>query len=318
MHRRQLVADHVRRPVLRHAGADQAVERLRRAPHHVGADVVVLGLGQRARAFLDQRLQDALGEAVLDAAFGGIGQVLLDRVDEGVDDAVGDLARRQRVGGRRVEHREHRIGEGREEGQLVAGLPAADDGAVVGLGAGGRQRQHDAHLHRVGDLGAAGQQDLPGIRRGLVARGRGDELGPVRDRAAAHGQQEVDALGLDHLDGLHQRLEGGIGLDAGELEHRAAGQRRADLVEHAVLLDAAAAVGDQDARVGGNLLPELGDLALAEEDLGGGVEDEVVHGLRLRGGDRRIDSMGRIVPPAPRSRQGTKLLSSCPFLLARG
>jgi hypothetical protein len=55
MQRRQFVTEHVRRPVLRHAGADQAVERQRRGPHQVGAHVVVRGLVQRARTFLDQR-----------------------------------------------------------------------------------------------------------------------------------------------------------------------------------------------------------------------------------------------------------------------
>ena len=55
---RQLVADHVRGPVLRHAAADQAVEGLRGAPHQVRPDRVVLRLGQRLRAFFDQRQQN--------------------------------------------------------------------------------------------------------------------------------------------------------------------------------------------------------------------------------------------------------------------
>ena len=52
----QLVANHVRGPVLRHASANQAVERHGGGPHQVGAVVVHgLGGGEQARAHFDQR-----------------------------------------------------------------------------------------------------------------------------------------------------------------------------------------------------------------------------------------------------------------------
>jgi hypothetical protein len=98
MHRRQFVAEHMGCPVLRHASADQAVQRLGRRPHNIGANVVVFRLFQRFRAIFDQGQQNAFGEAVLNFAVNRVGDVLLNGMDEGVNHAVGDLARRQGVG----------------------------------------------------------------------------------------------------------------------------------------------------------------------------------------------------------------------------
>ena len=100
-----------------------AVEGLRGAPHQVRPRRVVPRLGERLRAFLDQRQQDGLGLAVLQRGIGRISQVLLGRVDEGVDDAVGRLPRRQRVGRLGIEDREPREGVRRDEEQLLAGSP---------------------------------------------------------------------------------------------------------------------------------------------------------------------------------------------------
>lgn len=101
--RRQLVAEKMGGPVLRHAGADEAVERQGRRPHQVGAHGVVLGVAQGLGAFLDQGQQQAFGKAVLHLGVGRVGDVLLDHMHEGIDDAIGDLARRQGVGLGRVE-----------------------------------------------------------------------------------------------------------------------------------------------------------------------------------------------------------------------
>ena len=121
MHRRQFVAKHMRCPVLRHASADQAVQRLGRGPHNVGAHVIIFRLLQRFRAILDQGQENAFGEAVLNFAVNRVGDVLFDGMDEGVNHAVGDLARRQGIGVDRVEDRELRLNVRRHKRAFVAG-----------------------------------------------------------------------------------------------------------------------------------------------------------------------------------------------------
>lgn len=49
-------------------------------------------------AILDQGQENAFGETVLDFAVYRVGHVLLDGMDEGVNHAVRDLARRQGIG----------------------------------------------------------------------------------------------------------------------------------------------------------------------------------------------------------------------------
>ncbi len=153
---------------------------------------------------------------------------------EGVDHAIGDLARRQRIGHHRIQHGEARLHQRREEVLLVAAAFTGDHRAAVGFGAGGRQRQHAAHRHRVGDVAADGLQDMPGVAVGGITGGGGDELGAVNHRPAADRQQEIDVFRLHHLDRFHQRFVGWVRLDAGELPHVAAGQRAIHLIQHAV------------------------------------------------------------------------------------
>ena len=121
MHRRQFVTKHMRCPVLWHASADQAVQRLGRGPHNVGAHVIVFRLLQRFRAILDQGQENAFGEAVLNFAVNRVGDVLFYGMDEGVNHAVGDLARRQGIGVDRIEDRELRLNVGRHKRTFVAG-----------------------------------------------------------------------------------------------------------------------------------------------------------------------------------------------------
>ena len=161
---------------------------------------------------------------------------------------------------------------------LVAAAFTGDHRAAVGFGTGGRQRQHTAHRHRVGDVAADGLQDMPGVAVGGVTGGGGDELGAVNHRTAADRQQEIDVFRLHHLDRFHQRFVGRVRLDAGELPHVAAGQRAVHLIQHAVFLHAAATVGDQDACVRRDLAGHFGNLVFAEQDFGWGMQNEVLHG----------------------------------------
>ncbi|MNY02975.1 hypothetical protein D3C86_1355700 [compost metagenome] len=196
-------------------------------------------------------------------------------MDEGVHDAVGDLAGRQREGRFGIEDREAGVDVLAHERELLAGLPLGDDRVAVHLGAGRRQGQDRAKRQRRLDARALGQ-DVPGIA--LEVHGRRDELGPVEDRAAADGEQELHALLAHQLDGGHQGLEPRVGLDAAELQNLAPRKRLLDLVVHAVGLDAAAAVGQEDLGAGRDLLCQAGDLALAEVDPDRVLETEVLHG----------------------------------------
>ena len=62
---RELVTDHVRRPVVNHALRDPAVQRLRRCPHDVGARGVVVGLFHDDAAVVNEHSAERLGVAVL-------------------------------------------------------------------------------------------------------------------------------------------------------------------------------------------------------------------------------------------------------------
>ena len=267
------------RPVGGHTGTQGAVERHGGGPHQVGAHVVILWIGQRRRPLFDQGAQQAFGKAVLHLGLDRIGGVLLQGVHEGIDHAVGDLARRQRIGGHRIQNGEARLHERREEEELVLGRRFGDDGAVVHLGAGGCQGQHGSQRYRIADLAAIGLQNFPGIAF-ITCRG-GNELAAVDHRATTHGQDIVDAFGLHHGDRLHQGLEMGVGLDATKLLITAAGQCGMHLIQNAILLDAATTIGDEHLGISRDLFGQLSDLPLAEMNAGRIEIGKVVHRMPL-------------------------------------
>ena len=274
--RGELVADHVRGPVLRHTGTNQAVERQRGRPHHVGAvGVHRLRRSQDTRPHFNQRLQNALGEAVLHQRVDGVGQVLLRGVHKGINHAVGQLLRRQRVGLGRVQHRKARKAVGTAKGQLGALGAVRDDGAVVHLRAGGRQRQHGAERHGPRDVAPALFQNAPGVALD-VHRCR-DELDGVDHRAAAHGEQEIEAALTNLLHGAQRRFVAGIGLDARERRVGARAQGLAHLGQRAVLLGAGAAHQDQYTRLRGHQAIQVGHAALAKGNVGRVVKVKIQH-----------------------------------------
>ncbi len=272
-----LVAQHVGGPVLRYTGSDQAVQRQGGTPHDVGAHLVVFRFHQRLGALFQQGQQQALGEAILHLGVDRVGEVLLQDVHEGIHHPVGHLTGRQGVGEHGVEHGKARHHEGREEVHLVAAAAPGHHGTHVHLGTGGRQGQHGAERDGGAHFVAHCLEDVPGIPGRIIMGSRGDELGAVQHGAAADGQQEVDPLGAGQLDRPHQGLVGGVGLDAAEFKQGHAGQFAADLGQQAAAHHAAATVGDEDAGVARQLFTQLGDLALAEQDLGRGMQGEVVH-----------------------------------------
>ena len=272
-------------------------------PHDVGAYGVVLGLGQGLGAFFNQGLQNAFGKPVLQRRIGGVGEVLLHHMGKSVHHPVAHLAHWQRQSGGRVEHRELRVAVVAGEGHLGLQRLAGDHRAVVHFRAGGWQREHRTKRQRLRDVAAAFLQDGPGVA--LEQRSRRDKLGAVDDRAATHGQQKVNLLAAHQLHGLHQGLVARVGLDTLELQKRAPGQRGMDLVQHAIAADAAAAKQHQHPRIGRDVGTQVGDAALAEQDVGGVVEVEVVHGGALGVLSIRAKGDDRTRPHAPPVRHAT-------------
>ena len=81
---------------------------------------------------------------------------------------------------------------------------------------------------------------------------------------------------LAQRNGLAQGLDRGVRFDTPELDEIASLERPDDLIVDAVAFDAAAAESNHDALIGGNEFRQAGDLALAENQFGGIVVDEVV------------------------------------------
>ena len=279
VHRRQLVAEHMRRPVLWHACADQAVQRLRRRPHNIGAHVIVLRFLQGFRAILDQGQENAFGEAVLDFAVNRVGHVLLDGMDEGVNHAVRDLARRQGIGINRIEDRELRLDVRRHKRAFVAGGFPRYDRAFVGFRTGRRQSQYRAHWNGAGNFAAIGFQNFPRIDIRVVVGCCSDKLGAIQHRTAADRQQESDLLFAGELHRIHQGFVRRVRLDAAKFKDIQAIQSGEDLIQDACFFDAAAAVGDQYAGFRRDLFTQLFNRAFAKQNAGWGMQVEIIHCL---------------------------------------
>ena len=322
VHCRQLVAQHVGCPVLRHASPDQAVQRLRCGPHHVGANVIVFRLFQRFRAVFDQRQQNAFREAVLNFGINRVGDVLLNGMHKGIDHAVRHLTRRQGVGVNRVQDGEHGLNVFVHKGLLITGGFAGDNGTFVGLRTGGREGQHGAHRDRAFNLAAAGFQNVPWVNAVSVVGCRGDELGAVQHGTAADGEQEGDLLFAGDFHRVHQRFVRRVWLDAAELTHVQTVQGAVNLIQHAGFFHAAAAIGDENTGVSRDLRAQVSDSVFTKQNAGWGVKVKVIHCSFPLVGEKSWWRRGQ--PDAAHcgrpgiSSQCTFLPMSCPFLQSAG
>ena len=247
----------------------------RRREHEIGHQVVVVLVLADFGCDLDERLQNAFGPTVHHPRLPRDGHILLHDVHEGIGQSAGHLPLGQREGLFGIEYRKERVVA--VERIFLLRLAARDDGAVVHLRACGRDRQY--RTQRYGALRSALAHQFPCIA--VVEQSCRDEFRAVDDRTAAHGQQEIDFALLTQCDRLAQRLDRRVGFDAPELDQVAAFECGDDLIVDAVTLDASAAEGQHDAFSGGNELRQTGDLALAENQFGRIVIDEVVHGEYL-------------------------------------
>ena len=306
VHGGQFVAQHMGCPVLRYACANQAVQRLSRRPHNVGAHVVVFRIFQRFRAFFNQRQQNAFGETVLNFAVNRIGDVLLNGMHEGINHAVRDLTRRQSVGVNRVKNGKLRLDVRRHKGTLVAGGFTGDDRAFVRLGAGCWQSQNGTHRDGAVNVAAVGLEDFPRVDACIIVRCRSDKFCAVQDGTAADRQQEGHFLFAGNFHRVHQRFIGRVWLNTAKFQHVQPLQCAQYLVQHAGFFHAAAAVGDQHASVSGDLSAQIFDSAFTEQNTGRGVKIKIKHcsfpswWMEKQGGEGR--------------RRMTSLWSSLPYL----
>ena len=214
--RRQLVADHVRRPVLRHAHTDHVVQGQRRRKHVFRHRVVIALVRQRFGSDFDHRMQDAFGPAVHQPRLMGRSHILLQHMHESIRKSAGYLTLRQRIERLGIEDREDRIIA--VESIFFLGLVARNDRPGVHLGTRGRHGEDRSQRH--GLAGLPLEHDVPCIA--VVEKARSDEFRTVDDRPAADSLQEVHLPLFAQRNGFAQGLDRRIRLDAPELDQVAA------------------------------------------------------------------------------------------------
>ena len=256
-------SDAVGHPVGGHAQADDAAQGLVGGPHEVLLPADFAALVKIICQYLEGA-HHGFGVAILHQRANRVGEVLLADMDKGVDQAVLQLAVGQAAHHIRVEEGEARAGRGDEADFLFAQRLVGDHHAGIRFRAGGRQREHDADGQ--GGFGEmATGDDVPTVT--VVKRSGGDVLGPVGDRAAAHGEDEIKLHGAHDGHGLVQGFQRRVGFNTGELNHFSTTQRGHHFLIYAVLLDRATAVEQQHPRPRWQHTRQLGVARRPEEDL---------------------------------------------------
>ena len=259
------------------AAAGQAIVRETARPHHLGPGLVVGRVGVEDDRILHHGAQQALGQRVGQLHIAAIGEIALHGVHHDVGAAGLGLIVGQGLGELGVHEGELRAADVVVVGPLLVGVHPGDD-AAVGCFTARRRDGQDAG-HRQALPGRAGVfVQLPDVLFRL-GQAVGDGLGRVDDAAAAHGQQEVDAVLFADADALVDLVEVGVRHDAAQRPAGNAGlsQRIFGPVQHAGADSALAAVDDEDtgAAVFAHQRAHALFGAFAEDDPGGGVELEI-------------------------------------------
>ncbi len=116
---------------------------------------------------------------------------------------------------------------------------------------------------------------MPRVLR--IKRGGGDKLGAVEHGSSTDGQQEGDLFTLHHLNRLHQRFKTGVRLNTAERLDVEALEGVIHLRHHAVVFHAATAEGDKHSAARRNFSSQMGDLPLAEQNTGRGMQNKIIH-----------------------------------------
>ena len=274
----QTVADEVSR---RDAAAGQVVMGQAARPHDLRPGLQILRLPVQDAGLSHHGAKQPLGQTVGEFEVAAIDKIALHGVHHDVRAAAHALVIRQGEGEARVHDGKARAGDVVVIAALVARVLLGEDGAVAGLGAGGGDGEDGAHgQHRLGRAGMG--IELPHVLVRL-AHAVGDGLGRVDHGAAADGQQKVRVHLLPQDDALVDLADARIGHHAAQrgVADACLLQRHQHLHQQAALDRALAAVDDQrvSAAEAAHAVPDLLHRAGAEEHLGGGVIDKVVHGI---------------------------------------
>ena len=182
-------------------------------------------------------------------------------------------------------HGQLRVHDG-EPGPGVVGIaPPLEPAVLVGdnrgiahLAAGGGNGDDDAY-RGAGGGGALEVIEIPGVA--AVGKAIADGLGRVDDAAAAHGQEEVDALLPAKLQALPYQADAGVGHHAAQLHMGDPRRVQGGLhpVQKPGALDAATAVVDEDlgAPLGLDQLAHLVHCSLSEDYLSRGKVLKIHH-----------------------------------------
>ncbi len=247
-------------------------------PHHLGAGVVVLRVLHQDLGVGHHRAQQALGDGIGDLHVAAVGEVALHGVHHDVGASAGGLVVRQRHGELRVHDGEFGPGEVAAVTALDLALLFGDHGGVAHLAARGGEGQY----HAQGQAGrglALVVVEVPDVA--LVGHAVANGLGGVDRAAAAHGQQEVNALLLAQRDALVHQAQPRVRHRAAQRDIGDAGfiQRVRDLLQKPRAHHAAAAVVDQHLAAAEfpDQLRNPGLRVPAKDHLGGGVVLEIKH-----------------------------------------
>mgnify|MGYP007028319714 CR=1 FL=1 len=228
------------------AAAGQAVVRETARPHHLGPGLVVGRVGVEDDRVLHHGAQQALGQRVGQLHIAAIGEIALHGVHHDVGAAGLGLIVGQGLGELGVHDGELRAADVVVVGPLLVGVHPGDDAAVGCFAARRRDGQDAGHRQAPRPCGCvrySSQTSFSGFGQAV-----GDGLGRVDDAAAAHGQQEVDAVLFADADALVDLVEVGVRHDAAQRPagNASLGQRIFGPVQHTGADGALAAVDDED------------------------------------------------------------------------
>ncbi len=267
---REFVFDGVAVPVLTAPAAHNIVVGYRPRPHDVGSDLIVGGVGNGARPFLDHRQEQALAQAVGRLDLERIREIAFKDVRHDVGDATGRLVWRQRAKQSRVLHRELRTNHVRANIALEHAVFLGHHGSATAFGTRGRNRLHHANRERI---------KIPEVA--IVKGTHGDALGAIDRGAATNGKDEIYPVCTDRLDALVDERIARVRLNTAEFHVRDANsvERSLYAVNQAGAHCGTAAVMNEHLRAA-ILFDEFTAFLFAvhaEDEFRGAVEIEIFH-----------------------------------------
>ena len=275
---REFVFDGVAVPVLTAPAAHNIIVGYRTRPHDVGTHLVVGGVGNGARPFLEHRQEQAFAKAVGRLDLERIREIAFKDVRHDVGNAASRLVRRQRAKQSRVLHREFRANHVRANIALEHAVFLGHHGSATAFGTRGRNRLHHANRERLRDRELM-RIKIPEVA--IVKGTHGDALGAIDRGAATNGKDEIYPVCTDRLDALVDERIARVRLNTAEFHVRDANsvERSLYAVNQAGAHCGSAAVMNEHLRAA-ILFNEFTAFLFAvhaEDEFRGAVEIEIFH-----------------------------------------